>query len=71
MKKLKRLLGYFIMAMIFPVMLSLMSLDGKICYHGVCDTVTPFWGGIQMGIIIDMSIIAILLTSLLIIYLIA
>lgn len=72
MKKLtiKKFIGWLLIALFLPLVCSLCTLNGKFCYHGNCDDVTPFTGGFLIGLELDAVTILVALFSWLIVYLI-
>lgn len=50
MKKLKRIIGIFLLANIFPVLNGLSTIDGIWYNEGKFMKVTPFWGGYFFGV---------------------
>lgn len=55
-KILKRILGITILALFFPIIFGISSIDGQVCYHGACETVVPIWGGIVTGLYLDLAL---------------
>jgi hypothetical protein len=59
---IKKTIGWILLINIFPIIGGLLTINGKFCYHGVCENVTPFLGGyVRIGvIIIAFAVIAVL-----------
>lgn len=54
MKKIiKRISGIILLLTLIPIIAGLCSLNGQLCIHGHCENVVPFWGGVMIGIQID------------------
>lgn len=66
-KKLKKILGWFLLGTILPIMSGIITINGKLCYYGHCENVIPFWGGYLDGITIVLTGIFIIIIGYLII----
>ena len=45
MQTVKKIIGWFLFALMFPVIGGLCTLNGEMCYHGNCVDCIPFWTG--------------------------
>lgn len=67
---IKKILGYSIMFLALPIFFGLCTWNGQFCYHGSCEDVMPFWGGVAYGFLMDIFFVSIILLIKLVLYLI-